>query len=445
MDRKKYDVIVTGGGPAGMAAAVSAARAGASTLIIEKNSFLGGCAASGLPYIDFFSSTGEQLIAGAAEELMRRLNREGASLGHIRTGNGHLNSITMIDPEWVKICGEEMLLEAGCSILYNSFVCKAQIQDNTLASVFVANKAGISEFSADCFVDATGDGDTAAFAGADFEKGRPEDGLMQAMSLLFRLVNVDVKTATGLFDRSPIVTLPKGTDETYNVHINGTLSRWNDILEKEGIFDHPDHNLWAGTLRHNELTYVNTVRVAGKDGTDPWQLTAAEMEGRRQLKSILRFLNKNVPGFEKAYIGAVQNSIGVRETRRITGVYTLTGDDVVSGRKFEDGVGKNGYCIDIHDPRGKGWTSTAIQSPDASYDIPYRCLVPATLDGLLVAGRCVSTTHEALASIRIMPSCMATGQAAGTAAAMAAAQKAAPRSIDTGELRARLIKDGAIL
>ena len=445
MKKTQADVVVLGGGPAGIAAALSAARRGADTLIIEKNAYVGGCAASGLPFIDFFSRIGVQTVRGVAEELMERLKAENACLGHIPTTNGHINSITMIDPEWVKITAEEMLLEAGCHFLYDSFVAAAGVKEGRLSSVTVANKGGLTEISAKCFIDCTGDGDVAAFAGAEYEKGRPGDQLMQAMSLLFRLINVDVREFGKYFDKNPIVTTPFGADEPYNVHISGTLAPWDDIILKEKVFDHPAHNFWAGTCRDNELTYVNTVRVAMKDATDPEELTAAEIEGRRQMKNVVRFLNAHVPGMEKAYIGAVQNGIGIRETRRILGEYVLTGEDVLQGRKFDDAIAKTNYCIDIHDPKGEKWTTSFIKSEDACYEIPYRCLVPRTLDGLLVAGRCISTTHEALGSTRIMAPCMATGQAAGTAAAMAAGQGIPARNVDIQDLRAALKKDGAVL
>lgn len=445
MNRTHFQVAVVGGGPAGIAAALSSSRMGASTLIIENNAFLGGCAASGLPFVDFFNKNGVQVVRGVAEELMVRLKAEKASLGHIKTCNGHLNSITMIDPEWVKIVAEEMLLEAGCQILYHSFVAAAEVSGNQLKSVTVANKAGITKYTADCFIDATGDGDVAAFAGAEFEKGRKGDNFMQAMSLLFRLINVDVEGLSHYFKENPIVTKPIGSEKEYNVHIAGKLSAWDDVILKEKIFDHIGHNFWAGTTRNNELTYVNTVRVSMKDATDPYELTQAEIEGRRQLKNIVKFLNQYVPGMENAYVGAVQNGIGVRETRRIMGEYILTGDDVLTGRKFDDVIAKNGYCIDIHDPKGQNWTASFIQSTDACYDIPYRCLVPRKLDGLLVAGRCISTTHEALGSTRIMPPCMATGQAAGIAAAMSADKGIQPRMVDVTALQKNLLRTDAII
>lgn len=445
MYRQKYDVIVAGGGTAGIAAALSAARSGAHVLLIEKNAYAGGTAASGLPFVDFFNRNGRQVVAGIAEELMNRLFQEKASLGHIRTSGGHLNSVTMIDPEWVKIIAEEMLLESGCDILYHTFVCAAEVEGNCLKSIVAANKNGLTEFHADCFIDTTGDGDLAKFAGAKYHQGRESDGLCQAMSLLFKLGDVDVERATGLFSENPIKACPVGGDHEYNLHISGKLTNWNDIILKEEIFPHPDHNIWAGTMRENELTYVNTIRVSEKNGADAYELSEAEIEGRRQLKKVIRFLNKHVPGMEKAHITSIQNGIGIRETRRIDGEYVLTGQDIIEGRRFEDCIARNGYCIDIHDPKGQGWGVSRIQSEEQSYDIPYRCIVPERIDHLLVAGRCISTTAEALASTRIMPSCMALGQAAGTAAAMAAEQGQVPRNLDIKHLQAVLKKDGAVI
>ncbi|MBU3874222.1 FAD-dependent oxidoreductase [Faecalicatena sp. AGMB00832] len=445
MYRQEYDVIVAGGGTAGIAAGLSAARAGAHVLLIEKNSYVGGTAASGLPFIDFFNRDGKQITAGIAEELMKRLFQEKAALGHIRTSGGHLNSVTMIDPEWVKITAEEMLLESGCELLYHSFVCGAKVEEDCLKSIVVANKNGLTEFRAGCFIDTTGDGDLAKFSGARYHLGRESDGLCQAMSLLFKLGDVDVERATSLFSENPIPACPVGGDHEYNLHISGKLSKWNDIILKEGIFEHPDHNIWAGTMRENELTYVNTIRVSEKNGADAYELSEAEIEGRRQLKKVIRFLNAYVPGMEKAHITSIPNGIGIRETRRIDGEYILTGEDIIEGRRFDDCIARNGYCIDIHDPKGQGWGVSRIQSEEQSYDIPYRCIVPARIDNLLVAGRCISTTAEALASTRIMPSCMALGQAAGVAASMAADRKLAPRKLDVKSIQTILRGNGALI
>lgn len=445
MQKCDYDIVVCGGGPAGIAAALAAARSGAHTLLIEKNAYVGGCAASGLPFIDFYSGRYEQIIRGTAEELIGRLVREKACLGHIKTSHGHIHSITMLDPEWVKICAEEMLLDAGCELLYDSFVAGAAVEDKCLKAITMANKSGLAQITARCFIDCTGDGDVAAFAGAEFEKGRPGDGFMQAMSLLFRLADVDVEKFSQFFDENPIVTKPLGAQHAYNVHMSGTLAPWDDDILREGVFDHRGHNFWAGTCRDGELTYVNTVRVTGKDPTDPVQLTQAEIEGRRQMKKIVQFLNRHAAGMEKAYIASVPNGIGIRESRRVVGLYTLTGQDVLDGRSFADEICKNGYCIDIHDPAGKSWHAQQIVGEKKAYGIPYRTLVPKQTNGLLVAGRCISTTHEALGSVRIMAPCMATGQAAGTAAALACSAMQQPREVDTTVLRTALLKANAIL
>ena len=440
-----YSVVVAGGGPAGIAAALSAARAGADVLLIERNAYVGGCAASGLPFLNFFNKNGDQVIRGIGQELVSRLQKEHAALEHIRTSGGHVDSITMIDPEWVKIIAEEMLLEAGCHLLYDTFLCGAHTENGRLRSVTVANKGGLTQISADCFVDATGDGDIAAFAGAAYEKGRPSDGFTQAMSLVFRLAGVDVQAVSARFPKSPIVATPLGADRPYNLHVTGKLTEWNDILRKMKLFDHDDHDIWGGTVRDGELTYVNVTRVAKLDATDPEELTAAEIEGRRQMKGMVKFLARYVKGMEKAYLSCVPNGIGIRESRRVMGDYVLTGADILAGRKFPDAIAKNGYCIDIHDPTGKSWGAQFIQSPDKCYDIPYRCLVPRGLDGLLVAGRCISATHEALGSVRVMPPCMATGQAAGAAAALSARLKTVPRDVPVGLLQKTLRDGGAVL
>ena len=443
--RTHFDVIVSGGGPAGIAAAIQAARLGADTLLLEKNAFVGGCAASGLPFLNFFNKKGEQVIRGIGDELVSRLQGEKAALPHVLTRGGHVDSITMIDPEWVKICAEEMLLEAGVHLLYESFVCGTEVKDGAVASVLVANKAGLTSLSAQCFVDATGDADLAAFSGAAFDYGRDGDHEAQAMSLVARVANVEVEKVSAAFPVSPIVTAPLGADRAYNLHVTGKLGKWNDVLREMRLFDHDDHDFWGGTTRDGELTYVNVTRVAHLNPTDPEEHTAANIEARRQLKGMMRFFNRYIGGMERAYIASTPNGIGIRETRRIRGVRTLTEEDVLSGREFPDSIAKNGYCIDIHDPSGKSWGARFIQGADGCYGIPYGCLVPEKTDGLLVAGRPISATHEAQGSIRIMPACMATGQAAGAAAALSAKTGLRPRDLDVPSLRETLRQAGAVI
>ena len=440
-----FDVIVSGGGPAGIAAAIQAARLGARTLLLEKNAYVGGCAASGLPFLNFFSRTGEQVIRGIGDELIRRMQEEKAALPHIRTRGGHVDSITMIDPEWVKICAEEMLLEAGVRILYESFVCGTEVRDGTLTSILVANKAGLTRYTAKCFVDATGDADLAAFSGAAFDYGRDGDHEAQAMSLVARVANVEVEKVSAAFPVSPIVTVPLGADHAYNLHVTGKLTPWNNVLREMHLFDHDDHDFWGGKTRDGELTYVNVTRVAHLDPTDPEEFTAANIEARRQLKGMMRFFNRYIEGMENAYVASTPNGIGIRETRRIRGVYTLTEEDVLAGRRFPDAIARNGYCIDIHDPSGKSWGARFIENETASYDIPYGCLIPEKMDGLLVAGRSISATHEAQGSIRIMPACMATGQAAGAAAALAAKENIRARDLWVPVLQDTLRNAGAVI
>lgn len=444
MKEHKYDVIVAGAGTAGICAGLSAARSGAHVLMIEKNSYCGGTAASGLPFVDFFSVNGVQLVKGIAEELVNNLYREKESVGHIKTSNGHLHSITMIDPEWVKIIMEDMLVESRCEILYHSFICSAKVSNNRIRSITVANKEGLSEYSADCFVDATGDGDLFAFSHANYEKGRELDGLCQAMSLIFRLGNIDVEKVSSLFSLNPIIAKPLDGNHSYNLHMSGTLDKWSYALAQfESLDKH--YNFWAGTTREGELTYVNSIHVNGKDATDPFELSKAEIEGRKQLREFIKFLRLNIPGMERAYISSTANGIGVRETRRIKGELVLTEEDVLRGKHFRDVIARNGYCIDIHDPKGNGWSTRTILSQEGYYDIPYRCLIPEKLNGLLVAGRCISVTSGALASTRIMPCCMALGQAAGIAASMCVEKGIVPRQVDVIELQEKLRKEGACI
>lgn len=225
--------------------------------------------------------------------------------------------------------------------------------------------------------------------------------------------------------------------------MKGNLGRWREAAGTDYPFTDPDHQLWGMVLRDNQLS-LNITDIIGKDGTTSQGLTEAEQEGRRQIWRIFNFLKKYVPGFENAFVNHTQIQVGIRETRRIRGVKKVTLDDVVNYRHFDDAITHVGYSIDMHDPDGEGIKITVQQKHDEYYDIPYGCLVPEKLDGVLVAGRCVSSEHEAHASCRVMVFCMGMGEATGYAAAIAAKEDCAPREIDVKRIQEKLKGTGAI-
>jgi len=410
------EVIVCGGGPAGLCAAVAAAQEGADTLLIERYGFLGGMATAGLinPFMPYYTG-GEQIIEGLFQQIIDRLDAAG--------GWSHRQdewARDAFDPEIMKLVAQDMVEEAGVELRLHTMVVDASSDDGHVRQALLGSKSGSERAEATIFIDATGDGDLAARAGVPYEQGRPEDGLSQPMTLMFRMTGVDE-------ERMP------SREE---------INRLYDQAKAVGEIDNPRENvLWFYTTRHGDI-HFNTTRVVHHDGTSAADLTAAEMEARRQVQQMVNFLTEKVPGFADAYLSTTGTQIGVRESRRILGEYTLTAEDVLGASKFADGIARGCYDIDIHNPSGTG---TVIKSLPAgeSYDIPYRCLCPRGFDNLLVAGRPISATHQAHSSLRVMPIAAAVGEAAGTAAAMCIAQEQSVTAVDVAKLRERLRRRGA--
>jgi FAD dependent oxidoreductase len=299
--------------------------------------------------------------------------------------------------------------------------------------VVFETKSGPIAITARAIVDATGDGDVAALAGAPFELGRPGDSLVQPMTLMFRIVDFERHGFAGYRRAHP--------DQWRGVHglwelIREASAAGELALSREDI-------LFFGTPHEREVS-VNSTRVTGVLGTSVWDLTLAEWQSRRQMRQIAAFLRKYVPGFERSYVAQSGVTIGVRETRRITGEYRLTAEDLLGARKWDDVIARGTYPLDIHNPQGKG--TVLMRLPDgAAYDIPLRCLLPQGLDRVTVAGRCISGTHEAHSSYRVMPIAMATGQAAGVCAALAARAGKAVRDVPAADVQTELRRQGAAL
>lgn len=439
------DVVVVGGGPAGIMAAIAAGRQGARTVLIERYGFLGGMSTAALvyPWMTFHTETGEQVIRGIPQELVERLMACGGSPGHLRDTVGFVSTVTPYHPELFKVTALDMLKEAGVRLLLHSFVDEAEVEGNRIAGVTLTGKSGRIGVHGTMFVDTSGDADVANLSGAPTLVGRDGDRLTQPMTMKFRMRGVDleavkramIENPDNFYHKTPFADL----ERIPLTGIQGFYAEWkaaNVPINRDQVL------LFAGPAEDEVL--VNCTRVQGLSGTDVEDLTRAEEEGRRQVLLMAEFLQKSVPGFARASISAVGTQIGVRESRRIDGLYSLTIDDVVSGRKFPDAVARSGYPVDIHDPSGKGVKAAWIGG-DGAYDIPYRCLVAKGVDNLLAAGRCISTTHEALATTRLTPSCMATGQAAGTAAALAADLGTTAAQVDAALLREWLRRDGAVV
>jgi hypothetical protein len=441
------DVLVVGGGPAGLGAALGAAAAGTRVVLAERYGFLGGNATAALvmPLMSFHTQragsiafeptdiapwdhgTGEAVVAGVVRTLLARLVSAGAAvIPSERTG-----FTVPFDPEGFKQVALELLDEAGVEFLFHAFA--TDVVGGGPESVAFATKSGPVAIAARMIVDCTGDGDLASLAGFPYEVGRDLDHLVQPMTLMFRMAEFQ---ATGFADY-----VRAHPDQWHGVH-----GLWDLVAQAAaaGELDLPREDiLFFGTPHAHEVS-VNSTRVAAALGISVWDLTRAEWQSRRQMRQIVDFLRRRVPGFEHAY--AVQSgvTVGVRETRRIVGEYQLTADDILTARKFDDVIARSTYPIDIHNPRGPGTVLRRVP-PGESYDIPLRCLVPRGSDRLLVAGRCISGTHEAHSSYRIMPVAMATGQAAGVCAALAARSGKGAREVPAADVQAELVRQGASL
>jgi 2-polyprenyl-6-methoxyphenol hydroxylase-like FAD-dependent oxidoreductase len=437
------DVLVVGGGPAGIAAAVAAARGGARTLLVERYGYLGGNLTAGLvgPCMTSFSLDGtEQLIRGVFDELVRRMVELGqarhpseipassAYCGFIEYGH---DKVTPFEPEAVKVVAERMCAEAGVELLLHTFVADVRTEGDAVTGVVCANKSGLSLLPARVVVDCSADGDVAAAAGTRTETGRESDGLTQPMTLFFRVRGVDDETVERYVRAHPDDFRPFAS-----IVAEAT---------EAGRFPAPRRGVGMYKTLRPGVWRINTTRILGRDGTDARDLTAAEQEGRDQVHRLIRFFREELPGFADCELLDTASTIGVRETRRIVGDYVLSLADLQSGRHFDDVVALCGYPVDIHDPTGAGGGVDDSYGTANAYEIPYRSLVPQRVQQLLVAGRCLSATHEALAAIRVMPPAFATGEAAGAAAAIAVRLGVAPRDVPIDELQRSLLAGGAYL
>ncbi|GAB3596456.1 FAD-dependent oxidoreductase [Microbacterium tumbae] len=457
-DTNDYDVIVCGGGPSGNMAAIAAGRAGAKTLIIEKYGFIGGMATSAwLGPISPMHFGDERVIAGIPEEFVERMRRAGGSTGHLRCTNPHGSGayLGFYDREHYKWTAIQMLQEAGVDILFHSFVSDVVVEGNTVCGVEVTNKSGKRLYTAKVVVDATGDGDVAALAGAEHTVGN-EHGVSQPSTLMFDMANVDTRRLKEYMDShldnfewaSEMVALQPFAEELQQEHFvgQGFLDLVGEGLESGELYLGRDSILFL-TTTHPGLIHFNSTRIAGIDGRSAESLTEGEIDGRKQVMSLAAYIVKHVPGFENAYLAGTGTQVGIRESRHITGEYVITGEDVLHGRKFDDVVARGYFPIDIHNLKGKeGYAGGGVWTdPEDSYDIPMRTLIPIRLDGLVMAGRAISATHEAHGSLRTQGGAMGIGHAAGALASQAALRDERPRKVPYSAVERVLLEQKASL
>ncbi len=418
------DVLVCGGGMAGVAAAVAAAREGAEVLLVERWGFLGGSATAAAvgQFVGWETAAGRQVVQGIAEEIVRRLGERGGAQGHrhFMMSTGHRMDHVPYDPEILKLVLDEIVCEAGAAPLFQAMVLAVTRKGRTITAVEVLTKAGPVRVQPRAVIDASGDLDVLHRAGAAFLP-LGDDEALQPGTMMFRFgpIDVDVFEAIPAEERGALAR--RGYE-------SGALAR---------------AALHASIIPGTRDGWFNVSRVA-VDATDPFALSRGEIEARRQAVAAAGYLRDAVPGCGGGRLVAIAAQLGIRESRRIAGRYVLTGEDVRAGRRFADVIAVGAYPLDIHPPAGGGLSFSTLGA-DHSYDIPFRSLVPEGMDNALVAGRGISATHEAHASVRVMPTCMAIGQAAGSAAAAMVRANASAGELDVAALRTRLAGAGAYL
>ncbi|MCL6564099.1 MAG: FAD-dependent oxidoreductase [Firmicutes bacterium] len=429
----EYEVVVLGGGPAGIMAAAAAARRGRSTILIERYGFLGGAGTvSGLSSFCGLHARihGEhrQVVHGLADELLARIDQlDGLNPPHISFGGRIMAQA--YDTAAYKMAADEMLEEAGVRLLFHAFAVGAVMADDQrIAGVLIESKSGRGAILGQIFIDCSGDGDLAYWAGAPYEKGDPRTDMLYPTTM-FRINQVDPKRAG---------------------RAGETVQRLMDEAEAAGRQRFPRKGIILLPQKHPiewraNLTQIRKPDGSAVDGTSLEDLAWGEVEGRRQVRQVFSFIRANAPGFEESYIVDIAPQIGIRETRRVVGEYQLTEEDVLGCADFPDTIGVNGWPIEAHvtgqvqirwpyDPEGRGF-----------HQIPYRILLPLRIENLLVAGRCASMSHVGQSSARVSGPCFAMGQAAGTAADLSLSVGVTPRRLEVGRLQAALEADGVYL
>lgn len=439
---RSVDVVVVGAGPAGIGAAVAAARNGAKTLVFEAHGCIGGMGTSGMvsPFMTSYDAPCENMIIrGVFEELVNRMVEIGGAVDPKDVRNeqpyasyfhiGH-NNVTPFDPHAFKLIGMRMLREAGAELLLQTQFVNVIKDGDRITGVVINNKDGLSVIEAKIVIDCSGDADVAARAGVNYIMGNEEDGNLQPASMFMRIGNADMeKVNANMAEHSDEIRPFFGP---FSWIIKEFPEDWDNFPRAEiCIFA----NVTPGEFS------INCSRILDIDATKAEHVTRATMIGQEQCQHIFQFMKKHAPGFENAQLIATADAIGIRETRHIEGEYKLTGDEVAACKVHEDAIACMATNMDTHNKDNPGG-SFFIPKNGPFFTVPYLCLVPKGVSNLLVAGRAISADAIAGSAIRMMPSCMAFGQAAGTAAAMCAAQNIAPKDVDVQKLRQTLVEQG---
>jgi hypothetical protein len=445
----KHDVVVIGGGPGGLSAAISAAREGADVLLVERNSMLGGAAASGLGVLGYLDSKGRKSLGGLAQEYIDRLAEYQAAIGHYRCPVH--NSISPISPDMFGIIAVEMCREAGVKLLFNCELIDVMVDNGRVVKVAVYGKCTRIEIEAKIFIDGTGDGDLAYMSGAEYISGQDGTGIMQPSTLMFTITDYDLEK---LFDYIKENPEEAGIKEKYAENYNLDFFRstrghcfigLNKLIEKareSGEFDIPRNQFIYIKTPYEAQLAINTVRIISIDGSDIFQVSKGLEEGYRQILQLLKFMRKYIPGFENCRISRISPSLGVRESRHFIGKKRLTKEEMYAYKNSDDTIALCAYNVDIHSGTADHIDLHRLEKP---FGIPYGCLVPKSIDGLLLSGRIISVDSTVFGAARVMGPLMAAGEAAGISAAICIKKNLSPSDVPVAEIREIILKNGGIL
>ena len=445
---KETDVVVAGGGLSGVIAAYAAAKSGADTMLIERFSCLGGVAVMGLPIQGYESSDGVQIVKGFAEEFHARLAMIGGAPRKLTPCAMH-NAFLPVMPEAVKLVCQEMLLDAGVTVWLNTVASDVVMDGGRISALIVEGKSGRQAIKAKEFIDCTGDADLALKSGAPFQIADDKELMANTLDIIFCGVDKErlrdcMMRETEKYDVVELYPRKQIEENEYFI-INGFKNQIRRASEEKEMFADLSGQICLVTLPQKDMVCVNSVHVSGFSPCEAWSLSEIEMRARSQAQVLARFVIEYLPGFENATVATTAPWAGIRESRRITGVKTLSMENIANGEIPEDTVALGGYPYDFHRKNvDDGKENTEFYKVPV-YGIPYGCLITERVDNLFVAGKTISATREAMASSRVMAQCMAEGHAAGIAAAMCARSGERAKDVDVRTLRQKLSEQGAVL
>lgn len=418
------EIMVIGGGPGGLGAAIAAAREGRDVILIEHYGFLGGMATAGEvnPFMpNGYRHESKSFDVGIFTDWLQRIHSYDSS----RNQDNFDPSLRVFDPFHARLAAEELCLEAGVKLLYHHRVAHVDRQGSHITNIVLHSKSGLTAAKANIYIDSTGDGDCAALAGAPFKMGGESSQHVQPMTLCFKL-KLDPKLNASMED---IYKIKKVMDKKFQQ------------AQKEGTISNPRQDILLFPSTDENVVHFNSTRIIHKSAISGTELSEAEIEGRKQFKELFNFLRNEIPIFKNSEIYSIATQIGVRESRRVLGKIYLTREDYNNCKSFPDGICQVDYPIDIHNPNGSGTEMTRL--PKGGWlEIPYRCLINNEIDNLIIGSRCISVDHAVHSSIRVMPPVCSIGQAAGTAAAMALEENSNVWQVDGTLLKERLIQRG---